>query len=216
MNLTRIWIGAGALAIVAVLAGGWFLGVSPLLTQASTNDADRASVLALNQAQEAQLVVLADQTKKWESIEKDRARLQSAIPADPRMPALVGEISSLAAAAGVQITSFSTSDAQLLGGAATEAPASDPAAAAAPADAAAAATTADGAAAPAAPTRSGLVAVPVELAASGSTDALLGFLSGLQHGERLMLVSGMNLAGSDSGAEQSLTVSGYVFVLPAT
>ena len=212
MNLTRIWIGAGALAIVAVLAGGWFLGVAPLLAQASANDTDRASVLALNQAQEAQLAVLADQTKKWESIEKDRAQLQSAIPADPGMPALVGEISSLAAAAGVQITSFSTSDAQLLGGTPAGAPAAD--ASAAPVDASAAAP--DAATAPAAPAGSGLVAVPVELAASGSTEALLGFLSGLQHGERLVLVSGMNLAGSDSGAEQSLTVSGYVFVLPAT
>lgn len=213
MNLTRIWIGAGALAIVAVLAGGWFLGVSPLLTQASTNDADRASVLSLNQAQEAQLVVLAEQTKKWDSIERDRAQLQSAIPADPGMPALVGEISTLAATSGVEVTSFSTSDAQILDGTVTQ-PATDPAAAATPADNAA--TAADAAPAPAAPSGSGLVAVPVELAASGSTEALLGFLSGLQHGERLLLVSGMNLAGSDSGAGQSLAVSGYVFVLPAT
>jgi len=45
---TRIWTFATVIAIILIVALGWFLGASPLLTQAASANAERLAVEAQN------------------------------------------------------------------------------------------------------------------------------------------------------------------------
>ncbi|WP_439565719.1 hypothetical protein [Microcella sp.] len=56
---TRIWTFATAIAVIVIVALGWFLGVSPRLAAASQAEADRQAVLAQNVALQATTDALA-------------------------------------------------------------------------------------------------------------------------------------------------------------
>jgi hypothetical protein len=72
-NATRLITGLGAIAVVAVVALGYFLGVAPLLAQAAQSDSERADVVAQNDILRAELVVLQEQ---FENIDDYRDRLE--------------------------------------------------------------------------------------------------------------------------------------------
>ena len=61
MDKHRMWIVGAVLAIVAVLALGWFLGISPQLDEARAANTDRQNVEIQNAAYAAQLETLKKQ-----------------------------------------------------------------------------------------------------------------------------------------------------------
>jgi hypothetical protein len=79
-NATRLITGLGAIAVVAVVALGWFLGVSPLLAQAAQSDSDRADVVTQNDALRAELVILKAQFDNIAEYEERLALLNVLIP----------------------------------------------------------------------------------------------------------------------------------------
>ncbi|WP_210479826.1 type 4a pilus biogenesis protein PilO [Naasia sp. SYSU D00948] len=192
MNLSRVWIGGGILAVVAVLAGGWLLGVQPMLAVAEDNRAQRASVAALVATQERQLAELQRQAEDRDGLEADVRELRAALPEDTAMPALVGELSQLAAAAGVRVIAFGSNDALAL----------------APADTPGGAEGEDPAAAP------GTVAIPVQLTAEGTLDGLLDFVARVQEADRLLLPSGLTFALQEDGGDFQGGLSGYAYASP--
>jgi Tfp pilus assembly protein PilO len=215
MNLTRIWIAGGAVAIAAVLAGGWLLGVQPMLAAVDDNRAQQGSVAALVSTQEHQLAELKRQDENRDLLEADVDELRAALPAEADLPALVGELADLATSAGVRITDLGTSDAQQVDvPAAGTAPAAGKDAGTATAkDAGTATAKESGKAHPAAPA-SGTIAIPVQITATGDEDRLLAFVGRVQHAKRLLLPSGISLSLPKNGDQRQVSLSVFAYVSP--
>src|ERR1051325_9674979 len=94
---------AGAAVVVLVVAVGWFLLVSPQRSKASDlgvqiDAAQTKLVLALAEARTLR--------RGTHARERELATLNKALPSDVHMSQLIRELSSAAAAAGVDITSI--------------------------------------------------------------------------------------------------------------
>ncbi|WP_210507542.1 type 4a pilus biogenesis protein PilO [Naasia sp. SYSU D00057] len=207
MNLTRIWIAGGVLAVAAVLAGGWLLAVQPMLAAADDNRAQQASVAALVATQEQQLAELKRQAADRDRLEDDVAELRAALPAGAAMPDLVGELADLAGEAGVRITDLGTSEAQQLASSAGTAAADS-----APADSAPAEGEEPAAAAPAA--SSTTIAIPLQITAEGDGDQLIDFVGRVQNADRLLLPSALTLSLPENADERQVTLSVLAYVSP--
>jgi len=82
VNANRIWYLIGGVAIIAILALGWFLGVSPQLAAAGTADAERATVEEENAAQNAILAQMKEQFAQLDVLTAELEELQVNVPAD--------------------------------------------------------------------------------------------------------------------------------------
>jgi Tfp pilus assembly protein PilO len=206
----RIWIiGTAALSVVA-LALGWVLGVSPVLSQASTNRQQIASIGETNVAQEAKLATLKVQFESVDEIEAELQELRVQVPPVSDYPALLRQLSAKAALAGVQISTTTVDAATaFLPTPVVEAPVDGEAA---PAEAPAEAAVVD----PAVP--AAVVAVPMTIAVGGSYESFMNFVATLQADGRLFLVTGLSMAeSSEAGAAGAGaftgTVNGLIYVV---
>jgi Tfp pilus assembly protein PilO len=207
----RIWIIGTAVISIVVLALGWALGVTPVLTQASSNRDQVKSIEETNVAQEARLVMLKEQFQSVDEIEAELEALRVQVPPTSEYPGLLRELSAKADEAGVQISNASLEaataftplpvDEAATGEAAApvEAPVVDPAAPAQPA---------------------AVVAIPMTIAVAGSFDGFMSFVAKLQGDGRLFLVTGMSIADSSGGDDAAApsgaftgTINGLIYVV---
>lgn len=209
----RIWAILTTLVVVALFAGGWFLGASPLLDQVNASEAERAEVIAHNQQLEADLATLAKAKEGLPEMIEAADLLAKSIPGDTDSSNFIRALNELAAAAGVTITAIEMQDGQ---------PYQPPVAQ----DAAAAPVT-EGAApvVPQAPSRDpaphtdplitpdNFVVVPISITVEGAWPNVLDFIDRLQHGERLALVSDVK-ATRNSGDSFTTVLGGTIYVLP--
>ncbi|TFC04612.1 hypothetical protein [Cryobacterium mannosilyticum] len=250
MDKNRLWVIGSVLLMGAILAFGFLLGIQPQLKVASTANAERLSVEASNRAQSVVLARLKDDFAGIDKVRAELAPLNLSVPDGTEMPAFVDQLSSLAVQSQVSITGMVVADAVAY--APVVAPAAIAPAAEAPAAGAAASPApapTDAAAAPAVPATGGIppVADPritagnfaslaLQITIKGDYDRVLDFVSGLQTGPRLFLLSGLTTTEADplaavastekgsAGAAPSArgilnaTISGLVYVLvpPAT
>ena len=197
MSTSRLWTFGSVLVIVALLAGTWFIGISPRLEEASTANETRETVAAQNQIQSVKVVSLKQQFEKIEELRGGLDELRSAIPADADLADLIGEVNSLATAAGVAVTSVAFADP--IAYAPAEKPTEDPQLL--------------GALESVSPEN--FFAVPVQLSVTGSYAQAMGFVTLLQSGERFFLVHDLALTSGimSNEAPVELGISGQVFVL---
>jgi Tfp pilus assembly protein PilO len=109
MNKMRQWSMLTGLAVVVVLAAGWFLAVSPqrhhaadLRTQAATQASSNASLLA-------QVDQLKQQKQGLPAQQRLLDQIAAKVPDNPALPALIRELSTAANAAGVDLVSMAPS-----------------------------------------------------------------------------------------------------------
>jgi Tfp pilus assembly protein PilO len=231
VDRNRIKMIVAALSGVAVLALGFLLGVQPQLAAASDAVAQRASVEQQNEAHRATLAQLVAENDELSTLTADRDARRASVPDAADMPELIRQLDEMAAAAGVPVTSFTTSDAVSYE---IPASASAPAADAAPAegtestegtDATAAPAEAEGTAAPTtftdpAVTGANFSTIAVTVDVQGSYDQALDFVDKLQKGSRLFLVTTITSSETEGGegdaaapGAQTWTIGGLVFVL---
>ncbi|BDI23910.1 type 4a pilus biogenesis protein PilO [Herbiconiux sp. L3-i23] len=208
MNATRLWLIGGALAIVAILAGGWFLGAQPFIAQAKAANLEQESVAQVNAAQRARIDQLAKAQENLPELEAELAVLTDYLPENASMSRLVGELAQIAFGSGVDITTVTAAEATLLSDA-EGAPAPAPAETAEDGEA-----TTKSAATTAVPEVPGMVAIPIQLSADGSLDALQAFVSSIQQLDRLITVSGLTFSENRDKGGFSLNLSGAVYVQP--
>lgn len=196
MNATRIGALITALVIAVVLGLTWVLGASPLLSQASAADSDRAAVEAANAAQEVLLAEARAEYERIDELEAELAALRVSIPGvvDPEF--VYALLAGYASGTGARVDGIELGEARPYGGADVEG---------------AEATATDGAAA-----QPGLFTVPVTITfADGvASDPVLAFAWALQRGPRLFLVT--SIAGGDGGDGSGgglYTISAYMFVV---
>ncbi|MBD8139551.1 hypothetical protein IFT36_03210 [Frigoribacterium sp. CFBP 13605] len=225
MDRNRMMLIAAALTGVVVLALGFLVGVQPQLVAASSAESQQQSVEAQNATLRESLATLEADNAKLPDLKSELATLDTSVPSQAALSSFLTELDQLAGASGTTVTGFTSSDAtayeptttDVAAPAATDAAASD------------AAGTAPAATAPAAPTAPELVtdplvtatnfsSIPITVSIQGSYAQARDFLSKLQGGSRLFLVTtfastGSSEAGDATGVPDQWTVGGLVYVL---
>ena len=108
----RIWGILTLLAVVALLAGGWFIGASPFIDAMNSADDQRQDAIARNQQLQAELVALEKAKQDLPDLEDQAALLEQSIPADTESSAFITSLNDMAGAYGVTITSIQMDDGQ--------------------------------------------------------------------------------------------------------
>jgi Tfp pilus assembly protein PilO len=109
MSKAKAWIGLSALAVVLILAGGWFTLVAP-------QRADAADLRTQTESTEQQIVGLQarlrDLEEKKQNLPALRAELEAIskkLPDDPSLPPMIRALTAAARTAGVTLKSISPS-----------------------------------------------------------------------------------------------------------
>lgn len=232
MSRTRLSLLLAVLSMVVVAVGGFFLAVQPQLAQTAAAHEQTTTVEQTNDASRAELVRLRQQAAQLPSMRRELAALETSIPSKASLSSFIDELDGVAEASGMQVSSFTASDATAYAppaAAATDSGSSTSGATAAPSAAATPAPTTAAATSPTAPqvvtdpaiTAQNLSVVPVTVAVDGTFDQALAFVKGVQAGGRLFLIttiSSTQKTGTDGGVGTTATwtFGGSVYVLDRT
>lgn len=245
MDKNRLFMILLGVAMAAVLAGGFLLGVRPSLETAAAAEQAREQAAASNQSNQALLNSLAEQNKNIGALNDEVGTLRQSIPAQENLSQFIDTVREAAAAQGLIVQNVTPSDevAYAPQGAASPAasgssssssstpapsptptPTPSPSATAAPAPAAGAAAQAPVPHTDSAITAANFLAVPVKVGVAGTLPATISFIHALQNGPRLFVINGISggASGGDSGGAakgavaDTYAISGYVYVLAAT
>jgi len=197
MNASRLWTIGSILVIVVIVAGTWFVGISPQLASASAANDSRAAVEAQNEVHEATLLSLEKQFDDIEALRAELAEARKAVPADAGLPELFRQVHRTAAANGVTVSALAFADPTPY--VPLEGAALDPEVAAAMVSA----------------SSGSFLVISVDVTVLGPYQDVMAFVTNLQSGERLMLVHDLTLVEGEMAAdsEVQLKLTGQVFVL---
>jgi Tfp pilus assembly protein PilO len=237
MDRNKLSLVVAGLAALAILAGGWFVGVQPQLAAASGAAQQRSDIEERNSTVRAELTRLQQQYAELGTLKSDLATLQASIPDTTDTTPFIKELDQLAATNGVVISSLTFGDAQAYVPPAAPATEGTDGAAATPAPSASAEPGGSASVAVSAPTTvtdplitsSNFIVIPVSVAVDGTDAQALAFTAGVQDGARLFLVNSIG-TGSTQGettetedttatattGTKTWTLSGFVFVLDST
>jgi len=216
----RLWIIGLATITVVLLLAGWFIGVQPLLASAAAADTERANIESQNDAKAAAIAQLAIANENIGELEDEYSVLKKSIPGTKGSAAFISGLDGLAGQAGVRIEAITVGDAQpytvpvsavaVVAPDPAETPEGDEAEVAAPV-----VTVPVGAVAVTNPliTPENFVGVAVTVNVVGSYDAVLGFVNGMQMGERLFLLTAFTSTTNADTPDVTATVTGMIYVL---
>ena len=193
MDKNRLWIIGAVLAIVALISGGWLIGISPQLALANTANTERANVVVANATNEGVLAKLKKDYLNIDALKSQLSTLQDAVPTSASISSFVTELNTLANTRKITLKSITVSDAKAYTPAtqasqAAGSPQTNPKI-----------------------TAANFVIIPVAITISGDYGRVLDFVNDVQLGQRLFLVSSLSSTGStDSGGSKgsSRTASG--------
>ena len=211
MNRNKTWVISAILAIVAIVGGGWLVGIQPQMSATGEANQKRATAQLQNATSQALLVILR---KDYEGINKFKQQLNSlrvAIPSSAEIPTFVTELNSLAISNQIIVKSISVNDAKPY------------------LPAVASSGSAQSATTNSKITSANFILIPVQLSVSGPYAKVLDFVHQVQIGSRLFFVSMLSSSGSTdtkgtSNANRATaatpekvdaTVGGLVYVLLA-
>ena len=198
----KLWILIAGVAGVAILALGWFLGVSPKLGEMSAANDQKASVDAQNQQHEVKLDALKKEFAKLDALKTQLADAQASLPPGDDLSTFLGELHQLEASSGVVLSSFSAGDGIAYVAAPGEKSQSKLI------------------------TAANFIAIPIDLTVTGTRPQVIAFLSDLQYGKRLFLVNKLAVTQSTKAVASAPgvtaappvdayegNISGFVYVL---
>ena len=206
MDKMKQWVALTALGAVAIVAGGWFLVVSPKRAHAADLRAQAASQQQSNLQLQTTLATLKAQAKDLPAQQAKLAAVAAKIPSNSGMAALLRMLDAAAADTGVELVSVA------------------PAAAAPVVPAGAGVQTAGAAKTAATSSAAGLQAIPLALNVVGSYFQVAQYMDRLENLPRALRVAGFTLApganpvkdpaaqpSMDTGKLLSATINGMVF-----
>jgi len=238
MTKTRQWMIAAVVAIVVIMAAGWFLLVSPQRAKTADLRGQTAKEQSSSAALRTDLDVLTAQSKQLPAKQAALAKFARQIPSDPALPAMIRALQQAANTAGVALVSiapappgpFTAGASATRPGPAVAAPGATPAPAATPSPAPAATPDpgAAGAVPPAGGTASALQLISLAMKVTGTYVQLEQFVANLESLPRLHVVTSYTMAPSTTaGAGKAaatctakacpidLEITGQVFIAPA-
>ena len=236
MSVTRKWSLMAAVLVVAIVAAGWFLLVSPKRSEAVDLRDQAVSQQEANQRLLTDLAVLKDQQAQLPKQRAELAVMRKQIPDNPALPTLIRNLTESGRKVGVSIDSMAPAvPVAVVQPAAVVAPTtttdstsstSSTEGSAESTDSSAAATTP---VVPAAPPAPSLYQVPLTLDVSGSYFELEQFINKLEGLKRSFLVTGFTVtpvasetaaAGDSTGStgaapgDLTIKIQARVFLAP--
>ena len=197
----NIWGIASGAAAVAVLAGGWFVGVQPQLTAAADLSQTAMTVDTQNQATMIKLAGLTKAAARLDVMQAHNAVLLKSVPTILKPNTFIRRVSEVAALDGVDVSAITPGDAIAY----TPPVASSVTAGAKPAPVLATTSPLI--------TGANLTVVPVNVVVVGDADDVLQFTHDIQSDERTFSISGVQTSASDSSAGTSASLTGYIYTL---
>lgn len=217
MNVSlRIWVIAAVAAVLAVVAGGWFIGVQPQLAAAQATGQTTTSVEMQNRATRLKLAALTKAAAKVDVMTEENEVLLKAVPTILKPNTFFRRVNEVAAIDGVDVKTILPGDAF-----AYTPPASATSAGGAAPAAGGGAAPAGGGAAPAPalaktdPLISGanFTVVPVQVTVSGSADAVTQYAHDIQNDERTFAVSSLQFSKDDKSSTVTALLGGFIYTL---
>lgn len=200
MTVMRKWSLLTAVLVLAVLAAGWFLLVSPKRGDAASLRDQKTQQDNANATLRTQIAALKEQAKDLPKLQAQLAVIRTQLPADPQLPRLVRDLSAIAKSSGVTLASLAPSDPVALTPSVTA-----PAAPATTTTTSGAKVTTTRTATP----TGALFQVPLQLKVTGTYYELEQFLYGVESLRRPFLTTQLDISSSQSaGASSSSTSSG--------
>lgn len=194
MNQSRLWTVGAVLLIFGLLAGTWFLGVAPRLSEAGEADTARQQAESLNTLHRQTLAALQADFERLEEILDELAEAQTLVPEGQELSAFITEVGELAGRNGVQVTDISFESA-----AAYEVPDE------AEGDYLATATRL---------AQGGYYVTPVRIdIAVSQRVSVVNFIHSLQTGERLILIHEAEFLSDGIGLGGTVSIKGQLFGL---
>lgn len=196
MNESRIWSILTVIVIIAIVAGTWFLGIGPRLSEAATADSDRVAVEEQNALHEIKIASLQQLNDNIATLEQELAVVRGSVPQRLDAMGLLRQLEATAGRTGVSLGMLTFTEA-----AGFEPPAElpeDPQLAGAMSSLG----------------NTGLVLFSATQKVVGPRVAVLEFLSAIQSDQRLMLVYEIDLPDGllapDSVIEATFTMQMFV------
>ncbi len=221
MDKLKAWIALTAVGVLAVLAAGWFLLVSPKRSEAADLRQQASDQKQTNDESRNQLALLRSRAAQLPAEQAKLAAVAAKIPETPAQPELLRALVVAADGAGVELVSVTPGAVAPVAAAVTAPPATPPATTAP--ETTAGATPAPSAAVSGAGT---LLAMPLTIVVAGGFFEVEQYLTALEDLPRALLVTGLTVApgaspaqapGStptsvDDGRNLLTTITGSVFV----
>jgi Tfp pilus assembly protein PilO len=200
MDKMRQWSMLTAVGVIAVLAAGWFLLVSPQKSKAASLRAQVTSQESTNSSRQSRVNQLEQQKKGLPAQQKLLNQIAAKIPDNPELPALIRQLSDAARTSGVDLVSLQPGDPALVTSAVTRPVAHSTASTSSGSTSTAATLSHPAASSP-------LAQIPVQILVQGSYFNVTSFFRSLEKMTRAVLVSNWSLspAGSSSGGAASGT-----------
>jgi Tfp pilus assembly protein PilO len=104
MNRNKLSLIIAGLAALALVLGGWFVGVQPQLASAATSAQQRSDIDSRNDTVRAELTRLEQQYKALGTLKSELATLESSIPDSTDTTPFIKELNQLADANAVSIS----------------------------------------------------------------------------------------------------------------
>ena len=204
MSINKIWAAGAAIVIVAILALGWFAGVSPKLQESAASKLELESVETQNSLQEITLAKIKSDFAELDSLKAELATLRGALPAGDDLSTFIGELHALEAASGIVLSSIGATEGVPF------VPAPAPVVEETDVEADAAET-----AEPPAPSipEGQFIVIGMDLSVKGTHEQVLAFVDALQNGNRLFLVSNLNVQLDETTQQYTGGITGFVYVL---
>ena len=212
----RLWTIGSAALVVVIVALGWFVAISPMLTQADAARLQARTIEAQNASQQESTAKLAASFAKLPELRTRLAALQDAIPESVDLDSFLDQAEKFAGETGVEIHSYAAAEAVAYGGGTVVAPPTPNGSTPngpTPDSPTPGTPAADVTANTAGALTGKLFTIPVTIGVSGSPDQVLAFSAALQQAARQFLVTDVSFAAT---TQQSGTVAGSLFVLRAS
>ncbi len=196
----KFWLLIAGVIGVAILAMGWFLGLSPKIDEITSANEQRTEVEAQNKLHEVKLAALKKEFQQLDELKAELAVAQESLPPGDMLSSFLGELHRLEASSGVVLTNFGAGDGQVYvaaPGVGEESPLV---------------------------TAKNFIAIPINLTVKGTRPQVIAFLNDIQYGKRLFLVIKLTLAQDQAAANPDDenaevvdayegNISGFVYVL---
>ena len=106
MSRIQQWVAGTVVAVLAIVAAGWFLAVAPQKHKASSLGSQAASEEQSNAGLRNRVAALTAQMSAVPGEEASVAAIAAKIPADPELPSYVRALSTIASQTGVDLISI--------------------------------------------------------------------------------------------------------------
>jgi Tfp pilus assembly protein PilO len=194
MDKLKQWVALTVVGVLAILAGGWFLLISPKKSDASDLNLQATTKEQANAMLVTQLATLKAQAKDLPHQQAVLAAVAAKVPDNPALPALIRALNKAAAEAGVELVSMAPGAPKALAAPTAAAPVTPAGTTGVTGSVASPA----GAVAPRSAAAGVLNSIGVSLNVVGGYFQVEQFLDGLESLQRAFKVGGLTLAPGDN------------------